>query len=131
MVVPSVVFCVTLPLLSYVKVVVLRPFAICVTAWGLAYAVPPYGYRRGALGAATRIFVKCIRTGLALHVANGDSAIPVSNHILTLLQTECFTFPIGLNKLAVKIAMPTGLGDVRPINRSAIGDSGNRIVGIF
>jgi hypothetical protein len=43
-VVPSTVFCVTLPLLSYVNVVVETPFAICVTASGLAYAIPLYGY---------------------------------------------------------------------------------------
>jgi hypothetical protein len=36
------------------------PFEVWVTASGLAYAIPPYKYRRGAPGASVRIYVKCI-----------------------------------------------------------------------
>jgi len=58
-------------------VVVLKPFAICVTAWGLAYAIPAYVYALAETpSAGERIYVKCIRTGLELHVVGGDSEIP-------------------------------------------------------
>ena len=58
--------------MSYVKVVVLKPFAICVTASGLAYAIPAYEYPCGAPGAAARIYVKSIYSGIAAHVIDAS-----------------------------------------------------------
>ena len=52
----EIISVVTLPSASYEKVGVLKPFAICVTASGLAYAIPQYEYPREAPGAAIRHF---------------------------------------------------------------------------
>ena len=52
----------------------------CVKSWAFAYAIPAYVYPlEETPSAGARIYVKCIRTGLYLHVVGGDSAMPVSD----------------------------------------------------
>src|SRR6266404_4355916 len=89
--VPSVVFCVTLPLLSYVKVDVLRPFDNCVKAWGFAYHVshilalgippdrrcPPYAPSLAPASVAVRRSLKGGRRGgLRSHRKGHDQIKP-------------------------------------------------------
>jgi hypothetical protein len=40
---------------------------------GMDYAIPPYEYPRGALGAAVHIYVKSIHPEFAMHAIGGDS----------------------------------------------------------